>query len=153
MFKLRSIAAAGNQGGPSAPGRDAHAAACRAGGSHAVAYALPLAVLAAVLPPAPVAAQDPEEDTDPVAELVARLTLGDYKATLKGLTRFGDRRQGTQRNRDAVDWIEAWLQDVGCTNTERVHYEYAPRRFAEPPRRAPGQGAPRRPPPASRPRT
>ncbi len=41
------------------------------------------------------AAQEPEETADPVAALVARLTLDNYKATLKGLTRFGDRRQGT----------------------------------------------------------
>ena len=78
-----------------------------------------------------------QESEDPVTTLVERLTLENYKTTLKGLTQFGDRRQGTQRNRDAVDWIEAWLQDSGCTNTERIHYEYAPRRFADPPRRAP----------------
>ena len=105
-----------------------------------------VAVLAAGISMSPIAAQE-EEEADPVADLVARLTLDDYKATLKGLTRFGDRRQGTQRNRDAVDWIEAWLQDAGCTNTERVHYTYAPRRFAEPPRRAPGQTPARRTPP------
>ena len=79
-----------------------------------------------------------QEPDDPVATLVERLTLDEYKATLKGLTQFGDRRQGTQRNRDAVDWIEAWLQDSGCTNTERVHYVYAPQRFADPPRRPAG---------------
>ena len=42
-------------------------------------------------------------DNDVVATLVGRLELGQYKATLRGLTRFGDRRQGTQRNRDAID--------------------------------------------------
>ena len=87
-----------------------------------------------------------QESEDPVATLVERLTLDEYKTTLKGLTQFGDRRQGTQRNRDAVDWIEAWLQDSGCTNTERVHYVYAPRRFADPPRRTqtPAQAVARR---------
>jgi hypothetical protein len=55
--------------------------------------------------------------------VVSRLTLDQYKATIKGLTLFGDRRQGTQRNRDAVDWIEAQLQSYGCTNTERITYE------------------------------
>ena len=45
-----------------------------------------------------------------------------YKATIKGLTQFGDRRQGTKRNRDAVDWIEAQLKSYGCTNTERITY-------------------------------
>ena len=106
-----------------------------------------LALLVAGADTSPLAALQEQEETDPVAVLVERLTLDEYKATLKGLTQFGDRRQGTQRNRDAVDWIEAWLQDSGCTNTERVHYVYAPRRFADPPRRAPtpAQAPARRP--------
>jgi hypothetical protein len=62
---------------------------------------------------------------DPVQTLVSRLDLEKYKATIKGLTRFGDRRQGTQRNRDAVDWIEAQLKSYGCP-TERLHYEFNP---------------------------
>jgi hypothetical protein len=37
--------------------------------------------------------------------------------TRKGLTQFGDRRQGTDRNRKAVEWIEAQLKSYGCTNT------------------------------------
>ena len=61
---------------------------------------------------------------DPVKEIVARLDLERYKATIKGLTMFGDRRQGTDRNRAAVDWIEAQLKSYGCTNTERIKYEY-----------------------------
>jgi hypothetical protein len=64
----------------------------------------------------------PEQD-DAVRDLVARLDLEQYKATVRGLTEFGDRREGTQRNRDAVDWIEAELQRYGCTNTERLMYE------------------------------
>jgi hypothetical protein len=68
---------------------------------------------------------------DPVVtSLVARLDLERYKATIKGLTRFGDRRQGTARNRDAIDWIEAQLESYGCTPTERLTYEWHP----EPPR-------------------
>ncbi len=43
---------------------------------------------------------------DPVRALVGRLDLEKYKATIKNLTEFGDRRQGTDRNRAAVDWIE-----------------------------------------------
>src|SRR5947207_13794653 len=66
---------------------------------------------------APAAAAD-----DPIKTLVGRLDLEKYKATLKGLAQFGDRRQGTERNRKAVDWIEAQLKSYGCTNTERVHY-------------------------------
>ena len=63
---------------------------------------------------------------DPVKTMVGRLDLEKYKATVKGLTQFGDRRQGTRRNRDAVDWIEAQLKSYGCTNTERITYNYAP---------------------------
>jgi len=59
-----------------------------------------------------------------IAALVGRLDLEQYKATIKGLTGFGDRRQGTKRNRDAVDWIEAQLKSYGCTNTERITYTY-----------------------------
>jgi Peptidase family M28 len=64
---------------------------------------------------------------DPTAAaLVGRLDLAKYKATIKGLTQFGDRRQGTDRNKAAVDWIEAQLKSYGCTNTERIHYTYDP---------------------------
>jgi hypothetical protein len=65
-----------------------------------------------------------------VTSLVGRLDLERYKATIKGLTQFGDRRQGTKRNRDAVDWIEAQLKSHGCAPTERIVYEWHP----EPPR-------------------
>jgi hypothetical protein len=80
-----------------------------------------------------------EEPVDPIATLVSRLTLDNYKATLKGLTQFGDRRQGTQRNRDAVDWIEAKLQEFGCTNTERITYTFPP---PPPPNATPRTGPP-----------
>jgi Peptidase family M28 len=63
---------------------------------------------------------------DTAKALVARLDLERYKATIQGLTQFGDRRQGTDRNRAAVDWIEAQLKSYGCTNTERLHYTYNP---------------------------
>jgi hypothetical protein len=63
---------------------------------------------------------------DPIKIMVGRLDLQKYKATIKGLTQFGDRRQGTERNRKAVDWIEAQLKSYGCTNTERLIYEYNP---------------------------
>ena len=58
--------------------------------------------------------------------MAGRLELERYKATVKGLTQFGDRRQGTDRNRAAIDWIEAQLKSYGCTNTERLKYEYQP---------------------------
>jgi Peptidase family M28 len=67
-----------------------------------------------------------DQPVDPVKVLVGRLDLEKYKATIKGLTQFGDRRQGTDRNRAAVDWIETQLKSYGCTNTERIKYEYQP---------------------------
>lgn len=82
------------------------------------------------------------DSADPVRDLVGRLDLEKYKATIKGLTRFGDRRQGTARNRAAVDWIEARLESYGCT-TERITYVYQP-----PAPRQPG-AAPAVPRPAS----
>jgi len=74
-------------------------------------------------------------DDDPVQILVDQLDLESYRSTVRGLGEFGDRRQGTRRNREAVDWIEAQLRSYGCLNTERVTYVYPP----EQPR------APRRP--------
>jgi hypothetical protein len=63
---------------------------------------------------------------DPIEKMVQRLELERYKATIKGLTQFGDRRQGTDRNRAAIDWIEAQLKGYGCTNMERVTFDYQP---------------------------
>lgn len=71
--------------------------------------------------PAATAAAEP----DPVTLLVGRLSLERYKAVIKGLTQFGDRRQGTDRNAAAIDWIEAQLKSYGCTNTERIRYEFS----------------------------
>ncbi len=67
-----------------------------------------------------------------VKAMVDRLDLQRYKETVRGLTKFGDRRQGTARNRAAIDWIEAQLKSYGCTNTERVHYEYTRRQIPLP---------------------
>ena len=67
-----------------------------------------------------------DDDDDPIRELVSRLDLESYKAVIKGLAQFGDRRQGTERNRRAVDWIEEQLQAAGCTNIERIHYVLDP---------------------------
>lgn len=61
---------------------------------------------------------------DPVKTLSGRLDLERYKTTLRGLAQFGDRRQGTERNRKAIDWIESQLKSYGCTNTERIKYLY-----------------------------
>jgi hypothetical protein len=71
-------------------------------------------------------APPPKAAPDPIETLVGRLKLESYKATIKSLTQFGDRREGTDRNRAAVDWIEAQLKSYGCTNTERIKYDYQP---------------------------
>ena len=73
-------------------------------------------------------------ETNPVRVLVDRLDLESYKSTLKGLTQFGDRRQGTSRNRDSLDWIEQQLIAAGCNNVERITYIYDPE--PRPPRAA-----------------
>ena len=81
--------------------------------------------LSALLPFRFAALLQAQPAVDPVKVLVDRLDLEKYKATIKGLTRFGDRRQGTDRNRAAVDWIEAQLKSYGCP-TERLKYVYDP---------------------------
>jgi len=99
-----------------------------------------IAVLAGAASSGPLSGQQvDDQNADLIAELVARLDLESYKTTLKGLTQFGDRRQGTKRNRDANDWIEAQLQSVGCTNTQRVTYTYP-----DPPRADAAPGPTRR---------
>ena len=79
----------------------------------------------------------PPPAPDPIKPLVDRLDLESYKATIKGLTQFGDRRQGTDRNRAAVAWIEAQLNSYGCANVERLKYEYK-----TPPPTNPARGTP-----------
>ncbi len=104
----------------------------------ATAGLLVAAVSAPLLAQQPAQAADPN---DPVRMLVSRLELEKYKATIKGLTQFGDRRQGTKRNRDAVDWIEAQLKSYGCP-TGRIVYQYTtPQRPANAGRGG-GRGAP-----------
>jgi hypothetical protein len=92
--------------------------------------------------PATRATVPPSPPPDPgVKTLVDRLDLEKYKATITGLTQFGDRRQGTSRNRAAIDWIEAQLKSYGCTNTERIKYEYTRRQVNAPPAQGRGRGA------------
>src|SRR5271163_1272517 len=109
---------------------------------------LPLALLllCAMLAPAQQPATPTVEPPTPnpnATALVGRLDLERYKATIKGLTQFGDRRQGTDRNRAAIDWIEALLKSYGCSNTERLHYSYSPDEKPRPsgPPKAPGPNA------------
>jgi hypothetical protein len=56
--------------------------------------------------------------------LLNRLELTAYKEAIRGLTQFGDRREGTDRNRSAVDWIEATLESYGCADVERIKYSF-----------------------------
>jgi len=99
----------------------------------------PLVLVSLAFSAAAASAQAPTaEAPDPISSLVKQLELEKYKATIKGLTQFGDRRQGTERNRKALDWIEAQLKSYGCTNTERLQYQ-----FTEPAKRTPA--APRQP--------
>lgn len=93
-------------------------------------FASVLLVACALLPVALVA-QDRPAAADPARILVGRLALAPYKATVAGLTAFGDRRQGTDRNRAAIDWIEAQLKSYGCTDTARIRYEYTGRQVRD----------------------
>src|SRR5687768_12698783 len=92
----------------------------------AMLAALCMTSLAAQQPPAQGQGQVPSAPPpeDHVRTLVARLDLERYKATIKGLTAFGDRREGTERNRKAVDWIETQLKSYGC-ETGRITYDPA----------------------------
>ena len=67
-------------------------------------------------------AQTVNAPLDPVRIVVGRLQLARYKAHIKGLTQFGDRMQGTQRNRDAIDWLEKQLRSFGYSNVERHRF-------------------------------
>jgi len=94
-----------------------------------------LSIVILIVAGSPVAAQDSTGTaSDPVARLVTRLDLEHYKATIKGLTQFGDRRQGTARNRAAVDWIEQQLRSYGCSDVSRLSYEYPPPQASQGPR-------------------
>ena len=108
-------------------GQTSHSAGAASDGARRLSCALLLAagVVTASIALAQRKPVAPAAESDPIKALVGRLGLDGYKATIKGLTRFGDRRQGTDRNRAAVDWIEAQLKSYGCTNTARIRYEYA----------------------------
>ena len=67
-------------------------------------------------------AQTANAPADVVRSVVGRLQLERYKAHIKGLTQFGDRMQGTQRNRDAIDWLEKQLKSFGYTNVQRQRF-------------------------------
>jgi hypothetical protein len=114
----------------------------------AASITLATTILATTIPAlaAPAGGESDAKTADPVKVLVGRLDLEKYKATIKGLTQFGDRRQGTDRNRAAVDWIEAQLKSYGCANISRIKYQYSPSETRRPsgpsvsPDGAPGGG-------------
>ncbi len=60
--------------------------------------------------------------SDSVRMVVGRLQLDRYKAHVKGIAQFGDRMQGTQRNREAIDWLEKQLRSFGYTAVERQRF-------------------------------
>ena len=78
---------------------------------------LTLLVLASAL-----SAQTVKAPSDSLKNALARLDFERYKAHIKGLSQFGDRMQGTQRNRDAIDWLEKQLRSFGYTNVERHRF-------------------------------
>lgn len=92
----------------------------------AIAAMMVLGVSLSTLSAPASAAGESDQQADPVKVLVGRLDLEKYKATIKGLTKFGDRRQGTARNRAAVDWIEAQLKRYGCSDVSRIKYMFSP---------------------------
>jgi hypothetical protein len=66
-----------------------------------------------------------------VKAIVDRLDFQSYKTLVWGLSQFGDRMQGTQRNVDATNWIEAQLESWGYT-VERIKYIYRARNDTTP---------------------
>ena len=63
------------------------------------------------------------QTSNPIRTVVARLDFVRYKADIKGLAQFGDRMQGTLRNRDAIDWLEKQLRSFGYANVERERFQ------------------------------
>ena len=63
------------------------------------------------------------QTANPIRTVVGRLDFERYKAHVKGLAQFGDRLQGTPRNRDAIDWLEKQLRSFGYTNVERQRFQ------------------------------
>ena len=68
------------------------------------------------------AAQTANSPADPIRTVVGRLELDRYKAHIKGLSQFGDRMQGTERNRAAIDWLDKQLRSFGYTNVQRHRF-------------------------------
>ena len=82
-----------------------------------VRFMLGTAILAASL-----SAQTTNAPSDQVRTVVGRLELERFKAHVKGLTQFGDRMVGTQRNREAIDWLDKQLRSFGYSNVGRHRF-------------------------------
>ena len=71
---------------------------------------------------AALSAQTVNAPPNPLRAVVDRLQLERFKAHIKGMTQFGDRMQGTERNREAIDWLEKQLRSFGYSNVERHRF-------------------------------
>jgi hypothetical protein len=69
-----------------------------------------------------VSGQTTTAPSEPVGTAVGRLSLDQFKSHIKGLAQFGDRMQGSEGNRKAVDWLEQQLKAFGYTNVQRQRY-------------------------------
>jgi hypothetical protein len=79
-------------------------------------------VLSLLLLVAGLSSQTTNTPANVIRSVVGRLDLDRYKAHIKGLAQFGDRMQGTQRNRDAIDWLEKQLRSFGYSNVQRHRF-------------------------------
>ena len=77
-------------------------------------------IVTTLLLAAGLSAQTP--NTDAMRTAAGRLDLERFKGHIKGLAQFGDRMQGTQRNRDAIAWLEQQLKSFGYTNVQRQRF-------------------------------
>src|SRR4051812_44273440 len=59
---------------------------------------------------------------DPVRSAVARLDFDRFKSHISGMAQFGDRIQGSERNRNAIDWLEKQLRSFGYSNVVRQRF-------------------------------
>jgi hypothetical protein len=69
-----------------------------------------------------VSGQTTTAPSEPAGTAVGRLSLDRFKSHIKGLAQFGDRMQGSEGNRKAIDWLEQQLKAFGYTNVQRQRY-------------------------------
>jgi acetylornithine deacetylase/succinyl-diaminopimelate desuccinylase-like protein len=93
-----------------------------AAASAVVLLAAPITNAQTVPAQAALSAQTTNAASDQMRTVVGRLELEHFKAHIKGLAQFGDRMVGTQRNRDAIDWLDRQLKSFGYSNVERHRF-------------------------------